>query len=239
MIILRNVNLNTVNLDPSDDDENISFFEKVTSLKSKLKKLFTFGESQQKIGVDMQFDANRIRDTNPNDYSSNGSRVNLKPNIDHDTDDEVRETNRLAQEKMILANINNLKINGSFENPSLDGRSANNTAMTNHIMMMDIHRNGSVSSMSSHLPPIGGPPGRNLVIQGSLDISESDIASVNMQLAGKKKKKKKVKKMKSGVMGDDDQDLQEEIDKMKDPNNGLVIKPDGADKKEMEMKRIV
>jgi hypothetical protein len=96
MIILKNVNINNVNLEaPSEDEEDASFFERVYSLKHKLIKFFALPDNSQKIGVDMQFDANKMRDQTPADYSTNGSRVNLKPTIDHDTDEEVREiTNR-------------------------------------------------------------------------------------------------------------------------------------------------
>ena len=96
MIILKNVNINNLNLDPpSEDQEDVSFLDKVVSLKHKLAKFFVLSENSQKIGVDMQFDANRIRETTPGDYSTNGSRVNLKPTVEHDTDEEERyDTNR-------------------------------------------------------------------------------------------------------------------------------------------------
>jgi hypothetical protein len=112
--------------------------------------------------------------------------------------------------------------------------------------MMEYQRESAAGSAmsSNHLPMINQRgayvnSSQLLNIQGTLDISESDAHSI---LAPKKKKKKKVKRMKTGQLEDDDMNLQDEIDKIQNPSDsdkGLSIKPDGLDKKEMEMKRVV
>lgn len=86
MIILKNVNIETIN---EVENDKTKFIKKEVTWKDRVNALLQVFSIKKKINPhEMQFDANNLT---PGGYSSNTStmNMNLKPTIDHDSENSI------------------------------------------------------------------------------------------------------------------------------------------------------